>query len=147
MGVIVKRVEILREIEQSFGLVPAWVQQVPDVALGSFWGLMRDFYLGETKLPNKTKELIGIAVSGATRCKYCQLFHAEGAKLAGATDEEIAEASFMGGVTMMSSTFLNAQGIDYDDFKDETRRIVAHVKKQLKAAPAPGKRGERDAHA
>jgi len=31
-------------------------------------------------------------VSGATRCRYCQVFHAEAARLNGATDEEIAEA-------------------------------------------------------
>ena len=47
------------------------LRQAPDTALGSLWGTMRDFYLAETVLPNKYKELVGIAVSGATRCKYC----------------------------------------------------------------------------
>ncbi len=31
------------------------------------------------------KELIGIAVSGATHCRYCAYFHTEAAKLFGAT--------------------------------------------------------------
>jgi AhpD family alkylhydroperoxidase len=81
---------------------------MPEEAIGGFWSLLRDFSLAETKIPNKYKELISIAVSGATRCRYCQLFHAEGARLNGATDEEIADASMMAGVTMAGSTFLNA---------------------------------------
>jgi len=69
---------------------------MPELGLNGFWGLMRIFYLAETQIPNKYKELIGLAVSGATRCKCCALFHTEAAKVFGATDAEIAEASLMG---------------------------------------------------
>ena len=127
---IAARTDTLREIEQAFGQVPAWIKQLPDTALGGFWGLFRDFYLAETLIPNKYKELIGLAVSGATRCKYCVLFHTEGARLHGATDAEIAEASMMAGVTMCGSTFLNAQAVDYEQFRQETAEIVDFVKKQ-----------------
>jgi AhpD family alkylhydroperoxidase len=105
-----------------------------------FWTTMRDLQLGETRIPNKYKELIGLAVSGATRCRYCALFHTEAARLFGATDEEIAEASAMGGFTMMASTFLNAQQIDYEQFRKETLQMVVHLKS--KAATAPGARRE-----
>jgi AhpD family alkylhydroperoxidase len=132
MGIAITRSEVFRELEATFGRVPEWFRQMPESA-GGFWVLMRDFYLAETKIPNKYKELIGIAVSGATRCKYCALFHTESAKLHGATDDEIAEASMMAGVTMCGSTFLNAQQIDYDKFRDETLDIVAFVKKQAAA--------------
>jgi AhpD family alkylhydroperoxidase len=116
------------------------VEDVPEPALSGFWGLFRDFYLAETKIPNKYKELIGLAVSGATRCRYCQLFHAEGARLHGATDEEIAEAAMMSGVTMMGSTFLNTMGTDYEQFRQETLEIVSYVKQQqAKPAPSPGR--------
>jgi AhpD family alkylhydroperoxidase len=100
---------------------------------------MRDFQLGETRIPNKYKELIGIAVSGATRCRYCALFHTEAARLFGATDEEIAEASMMGGITMLGSTFLNAQQTDYDQFRKETLDAIAYVR-QTQAAQAGGQR-------
>ncbi|MDB4993490.1 MAG: carboxymuconolactone decarboxylase family protein [Myxococcaceae bacterium] len=129
MGIATKT-DTLREIEQTFGQVPSYVKQLPDGALGGFWSLFRDFYLAETLIPNKYKELIGLAVSGATRCKYCALFHTEAARLHGATDAEIAEASMMSGVTMCASTFLNAQLPDYDEFRRETEEIVAFVKKQ-----------------
>src|SRR5215211_3669794 len=113
MATATKRSEVFKEVQEAFGLVPEWLQAMPEAAIGGFWGLHRDFYLAETKIPNKYKELIGIGVSGATRCKYCALFHTEAARLFGATDEEIAEASMMAGVTMCASTFLNSQQIDY----------------------------------
>jgi AhpD family alkylhydroperoxidase len=135
MGVVTKKGEVLREVQETFGLVPEWLKGMPETALGSFWGLMRDFYLAETTIPNKYKELIGIAVSGATRCKYCQLFHTEGARLHGATDDEIAEAATMAGVTMMGSTYLNALAVDYEQFARETRDIVTFVKAQQGKQP------------
>jgi AhpD family alkylhydroperoxidase len=121
------------EIQQMFGKVPAWLEEIPPAALAGFWPLMRDFQLGETRIPNKYKELIGIAVSGATRCRYCALFHTEAARLFGATDEEIAEASMMGGITMLGSTFLNAQQTDYEQFRKETLDAIAYVR-QAQAA-------------
>jgi AhpD family alkylhydroperoxidase len=131
MGKLASRNDVYAEVEEAFGRVPDWVRQLPEASLGAFWGLFRDFYLAETKIPNKYKELIGIAVSGATRCKYCTLFHTEGARLHGATDEEIAEASMMAGVTMCGSTFLNGQQVDYEKFRKETLEIVAYAKKQV----------------
>src|SRR5688572_24496314 len=105
------RATINEEITALFGRVPSWLKQMPDTVLDGFWAQMRDFYFAQTAIPNKYKELIGIAVSGATRCRYCALFHTEGAKLAGATDAEIAEASAMGALTMSGSTFLNGMQV------------------------------------
>ena len=89
--------EAYKEITEALGQVPQWMDQLPEGSLQGFWGMARDFWLKETKIPNKYKELIGIAVSGATRCKYCVLFHTEAARLFGATDDEIAEANAMSG--------------------------------------------------
>lgn len=136
------RNEVQREIQQMFGIVPSWVGELPDAALVGFWTTMRDLQLAETHIPNKYKELIGLAVSGATRCRYCTLFHTEAARLFGATDAEIAEASAMGGFTMMASTILNAQQTDYDEFRKETLQIVQHLKSQATATRAP-ERGAR----
>ena len=46
----------------------------------------------------------------------------------GATDEEIAEASMMGGFTMAASTFLNAQQVDYDQFRKETLDAIKYAR-------------------
>lgn len=117
-----------KEIEEALGLVPEWVKAMPDGAAEGFWHTTRDFWLAETAIPNKYKELIGLAVSGATRCRYCALFHTEAARLFGASEEEIAEASAMSGLSMMGSTILNAQQVDYEQFAAETRDIINYVR-------------------
>ena len=127
------RTDVERDIKETFGLVPRWMQEVPDAVIESEWTTMKTFQLSETVIPNKFKELIGLAVSGATRCRYCAYFHREAAKLFGATDEEINEAAFMAKHTMGWSTYLNAHGYDYDEFKEEFDQIGAYVKEQMAA--------------
>jgi AhpD family alkylhydroperoxidase len=127
---------IRAEIEQMFGKVPSWVSEMPESALEGFWSMMRDFQFGETRIPNKYKELIGLGISGATRCRYCALFHTEAAKLFGATDEEIAEAAMMAAHTMGASTFLNAMQTEYDTFRRETLDAIAYVRDHAIGAQA-----------
>jgi len=50
----------------------------------------------EGALPTKVKELIAVGCAHITRCPYCIEGHVERARKAGATDEEIAEAIFVG---------------------------------------------------
>jgi AhpD family alkylhydroperoxidase len=142
----IERKQVYAELKDLFGDVPSWVKAMPDAAIGGFWELMRDFQLGETRIPNKYKELIGLAVSGATRCRYCALFHTEAARLFGATDDEIAEASMMGAMTMAGSTFLNAQQVDYDEFRKETLDAVQYARAHMQQQP-PRPSAEATAHA
>lgn len=136
--------EVYSEIEQRFGQVPTWTKTIPEPALIGFWALMRDLELGETTIPGKYKELIGLAVAGATRCRYCALFHTEGARLNGATDQEIAEASMMAALTMAGSTFLNAEQTDYELFRKETLESVDYVKQQLAKSPSVPSSAQRE---
>jgi AhpD family alkylhydroperoxidase len=46
-------------------------------------------------IPRKYRELMAIAVACTTQCPYCIEAHARGAKAAGATREEIVEASLV----------------------------------------------------
>ena len=50
----------------------------------------------EGALSTKIKELIAVGAAHITRCPYCIDGHVKRAKKAGATDEEIAEAIFVG---------------------------------------------------
>jgi AhpD family alkylhydroperoxidase len=141
-----RNAEIKAEIQKTFGKVPGWVEDLPESALEGFWTTMRDFQLAETAIPNKYKELIGLGIAGATRCKYCALFHTEAAKLFGATDEEIREAAMMAAHTMAASTFVNAMQTDYDTFRKETLDAIDYVKRQMPQAQA-GVAASRAAHA
>ncbi len=46
-------------------------------------------------IPRKYRELLAIAVACTTQCPYCLEAHAKGAQAAGATREEIVEASLI----------------------------------------------------
>ena len=125
------RADVERDIEATLGLVPMWFKDLPDSIAESEWTTFKNLQLSDaTAIPNKYKELIGLAVSGATRCHYCAYFHTEAARLFGASDEEIAEASLMAKHTMGWSTFLNAMEYDHDEFVREFDQIADHVRSQ-----------------
>src|SRR5690606_376510 len=111
---------IFKEIEQTLGLVPGFFRQVPAETLLGEWTLFKKFTL-ETKspLPPKMRELIGIAVASANRCKFCTFFHKALAKFHGATDEEIADAIFLAGMGAHWSTMLHGLNYPYDTFVKE----------------------------
>jgi AhpD family alkylhydroperoxidase len=123
------------EIRETLGSVPGFFEAMPESLLESEWESFKSIELSDqTAIPNKYKELIGIAVSGATRCRYCVYFHTEAARLFGATDEEIDEAALMAKHTMGWSTYLNAIQYDYDRFTEEVDQATAYLREQV-AAP------------
>jgi AhpD family alkylhydroperoxidase len=124
------RTEVETEVRETLGLVPEFIAELPDYLIESEWASFKALELGETAIPNKYKELIGIGVSAATRCRYCTYFHTEAARLFGATEEEIQEASLMAKHTMGWSTYLNGRQFDYDSFTAEFDRIAAFVRSQ-----------------
>src|SRR3954452_19459904 len=129
--------DVHREIEETLGLVPGMFDRMPDYLLPTEWASFKNLQLSdETAIPNKYKELIGLAVSGATRCRYCCYFHAEAARLFGASEEEITETALIAKNTMGWSTYLNTMQFDYDKFVDEFDHVTAHVRDQM-AAGAP----------
>jgi AhpD family alkylhydroperoxidase len=123
------------EIRETLGSVPGFFEAMPESLLESEWESFKSIELSDqTAIPNKYKELIGIAVSGATRCRYCVYFHTEAARLFGATDEEIDEAALMAKHTMGWSTYLNAIQYDYERFTEEVDQATAYLREQV-AAP------------
>jgi AhpD family alkylhydroperoxidase len=129
------RHEVERDIEENLGLVPEFMQRVPDYLLPTEWASFKSLQLSDqTAIPNKYKEMIGLAVSGATRCRYCAYFHTEAARLFGASEEEIVETAMIAKNTMGWSTYLNTLQFDYDKFVEEFDQITAHVREQMAAA-------------
>jgi len=127
------RAEVDADITATLGLVPEFFAAVPDAFIESEWQSFKQLMLSETAIPNKYKELIGIGVSGATRCRYCAYYHTEAARLFGATEEEINEAAMVAKTSMGWSTYLNALRFDYDTFVKEFDQITAHVRSQMAA--------------
>jgi AhpD family alkylhydroperoxidase len=128
------RAEVEADIRETLGIVPEFISEVPDFMIENEWHSFKSLMLSETEIPNKYKELIGLGVSGATRCKYCVYFHTEAARLWGATDEEINEAALVAKNTMGWSTYMNTRAFDDDRFTAECDQITEYVRSQM-AAP------------
>lgn len=127
------RRDVERDIEETLGLVPEFFRSVPDYLLPTEWASFKSLELSDTTaIPNKYKELIGLAVSGATRCKYCAYFHTEAAKLFGANEDEITETALIAKNTMGWSTYLNTLQFDYDAFVTEFDQVSAHVRESMR---------------
>lgn len=122
------RAEVHVEMKELFGEVLPFVDAIPDQFIDSEWDLLKRLQLGETLIPNKYKELMGLAVAAATKCHYCALFHTEAAKLFGATDEEVEEAVHFTKLVVGWSTYINGTLVDYDEFRAIIGRVVEHVR-------------------
>ncbi len=122
------RQEIYNEIEETLGLVPTFFQRIPDSSLELEWSLFKRIEIDESPIPNKYRELMGIAISASTKCHYCTFFHTEMAKLHGATDEEIDDALRYAKMSSGWSTFINGLQLDFEQFKDEVTQCCEHVR-------------------
>jgi AhpD family alkylhydroperoxidase len=123
--------EVYREIEETLGLVPSFMKALPDDVLEHEWKIFRSIQLDEGKVPNKYRELIGIGIAAVSKCRYCTLYHTEAAKLFGATDEEINEALRFAKSSAGWSAYINGLQLDYEEFKDELRRIGNYVTSKM----------------
>ena len=130
------RQEVYKDIEETMGVVPGFLKALSDSSLELEWQLMKQSQMEPGAVPNKYRELIGIGVAAATKCRYCIYFHREMAKLEGATDAEIEDAIHFAKSTSGWSTYIQGLDYDYDEFRKEVHRAVEYVRKmqQKKAA-------------
>ena len=59
------------------------------------WYGLNSIVARDGAIPKKYRELIAVAVACTTQCPYCIEAHAKGAKAAGASREEVVEASLL----------------------------------------------------
>ena len=121
------------EIEETFGLVPGYLEALPEQELVNEWPNLKRFLFGETEIDPKMREFIGLAVAAAIGCEYCRHFHKGTAQLHGATEEELSEISFLASYTPRYSAMIQAQDYDIDVFKDEVKQIASHLQEQQAA--------------
>ncbi len=134
MPAIRTRAEVEREMKHTVGLVPGFFKRIPEEFLDLEWELFKRLEFGTTLIPNKYKELIGIALHSETKCHYCILFHTEAAKLFGATDQEIEEAVHYAKMSVGWSAYMNGIQLDYEQFKQEVKQMGEFVSQQEEAA-------------
>ena len=130
------RQEIYGEIEKVFGVVPSMFKEVPDNLLENEWRLFSKIQLEDGPIPLKYRELIGVAISGVTKCRYCTYYHTEVARLFGASDEEIEAAVHYAKSTAGWSAYINGLQVDFDQFRHEVDLACEHVRKTLAGTSA-----------
>ncbi len=79
-------------------------------------------------VPNKYRELIGVAISAVRGCPYCVYFHTIAAKLNGAADEEIEDAVHFAKSSVGWSTYLHGLDIPLEEFKNEVDEIADYIR-------------------
>ena len=122
------RQEVYKEIEGMFGLVPGMFKALPDSSLEMEWRLFKRVQLEPGAIPNKYRELIGVAISAISKCRYCAYYHTELAKLNGASAAEIEDAVHFAKSSAGWSTYINGRQLNYDEFKAEVDKACAHVR-------------------
>jgi AhpD family alkylhydroperoxidase len=128
--------QTVSDIEATLGFVPGFMQGIPTESLVAEWPTMKKYVFGESEIPQKYRELTGLAVASNIKCPYCIHFHRGVAQLYGATDEELAELATLASVTSRWSAMLHAQEYDMDTFVEESQRIAAHVQGKGKTGVA-----------
>jgi AhpD family alkylhydroperoxidase len=86
----------------------------------------------------KYRELIGLGIAAATKCKYCVYFHSKFAKVFGATDAEIEEALSFSKSNVGWSLYLNGVAPDWNTFTGEIDQACAHMTAQMAAMNGAG---------
>jgi AhpD family alkylhydroperoxidase len=120
----------LQDIKKTMGVVLDQFKTIPHDVVPHEWALMKEYSFGETKIPAKYKELMGLAVAAAIKCPYCIYFHTHAAKMNGATDDEIAETAFLARFTTGWSEMLHATSIDLAEFKKQVSEVEAYLSKK-----------------
>ncbi len=122
----------LEDIRKSLGIVPGFMKGLPQDTLVNEWPMFKKYTLGESEIPGKYREMIGLAIAANIKCPYCQLFHTGAAKMQGATDKELSEIAFLASYTARWSSMIHAQHYDYNTFVKETEQIGAHLEKAMR---------------
>lgn len=125
------REEIYADMQSKLGVVPTMFKMLPDESLEAEWNLMTRIQMEPGTIPNKYRELIGVAISGVIKCRYCSYFHTEMARVSGATEAEIEEAVHYAKSSSGWSTYVNGLQIDFDQFKREIDQASAYARKQM----------------
>jgi len=125
------RNKIYQEIEHMMGVVPSMFKALPDSILELEWQLFKKTQVEGSAIPNKYRELIGLGIAAAIKCRYCAYFHTQMAKLNGATDAEIENAVHIAKDTSAWSTYVHGIQIDFDQFKKEIDLACEHIREEM----------------
>ena len=107
--------------------VTAVMRGIPEDDVETEWPYFQKYTVGESEIPPKYRELIGLAVAANIKCPYCAHFHRKAAQMHGATDAELEEVQSLASFTTRYSTMLHASEYDLEQFKVEMAQMADHL--------------------
>jgi AhpD family alkylhydroperoxidase len=126
------------EIVAAYGFLPGFFKALPDNALPGAWAEMKQFQDGTTALPNKIKDLIGLAVAAQAGSRSSVYAYTRCAQAFGASEAEVKEAATMAALARHWSTIFNGLQIDEAKFRADTAKMVDYLTKMATGkVPAP----------
>ncbi len=124
--------QVHKEIQETLGVVPDFFKTLQDDTLDAEWQLFKYTEMQEGPIPHKYRQLIGLGVSAAIKCRYCLFYHTELAKLHGATQAEIEDALYIAKCTTGWSTYITGSQTDIEQFKREVSQACEHIRAKQK---------------
>lgn len=120
------------DIRQTFGFVPAFMENYTDQSLPGAWAEAKVIRFGtNTALDTKLKALIAEGVAAQIPCDRISYFEEKAAIADGATQQELLEAVLMSAISRRWSTVLNGAQLDKAEFRKEADKVIANVKKMM----------------
>ena len=126
--------DTLRDIQSNLGLVPGFMKALPEDVLIHDWVLWKKYTMGESEIPGKYRELMGLSVAANIKCPYCQAMHTDMAKGYGATDEELREVYYLASFTARWSAMIHAQHYPMEQFDRERAQMGEHMMSMMKSS-------------
>lgn len=129
-----------KDIQQTFGFLPAFFKAVPDEGLAGAWLHMRNIETSaDALLAGKYRNLIGLAVAAQIPCRFCILSTTEFAKLEGAKERELREAVAISGSVRRWGAYLNGLQINESVFRADIDAIIRALKTRKPETPTAGR--------
>ncbi|WP_254274134.1 carboxymuconolactone decarboxylase family protein [Haloarcula marina] len=122
--------DVEQEIKDTFGMVPPPLSDIPKDDMVGEWHFFQKYTVGESEIPPKYRELMGLAVAANIKCPYCTHFHRNAAQMHGATEAELDEAASLASHTSRYSAMLHALEYDLEEFKVKMAQIADHLESQ-----------------
>ena len=122
--------DVRKDLEATYGMVPSPLGELPEDDMVSEAQFFKKYTVGESEIPGKYRELIGLAVAANIKCPYCLHFHRHAAEMHGATEAELTEVFSLASLTSRYSAMLHASGKDLEEFKVDTAKIADHLEAQ-----------------
>ena len=123
--------ETLKDIENTLGVIPAFMKTLPRDFLIREWPLFKIYNFEKKKILSKYKERISLATSASIRCPYCILFNVGLNHVNDATDDGFEEVKFLANYVDRGSAIFSIQHNGHNEFKKKPDKTREYLQKMM----------------